>query len=74
MSVDEAKKVLEKNGYFVGSLWNVDDIMNRFHCTEEQAMKVLEDTFNGEYLCGEINESITIVAEIHGLIEKEDEE
>lgn len=64
--IKAAKELLSSKGYFTGVLWSDEDVMNRFDCTKEEAMKVLEDTFNGEYLCGEINESISIVADING--------
>jgi hypothetical protein len=40
-----AKKLLRDNGYFVDNLWQTEDVKMNYHCTEEQAQKVLERVF-----------------------------
>jgi hypothetical protein len=37
----EAKGFLESQGYFVGNLWHVDDVMNDYKCSSEDAQDIL---------------------------------
>ncbi len=39
--VSIAKAVLKKNGYFVDNLWCVDDVIQNYNCTEDEAQEVL---------------------------------
>ena len=55
MSVEQAKKVLTDAGFYVGNLWNVNDITVG---TAEEKMKVLERVLDSEYIQGEIFELI----------------
>ena len=44
----EAKKFLEKEGYFVDNLWSVQDVMLNYDCTEEEAQEVLSKALQNE--------------------------
>ena len=59
----EAKKLLEAEGYYVGNLWHISDVQMNFDCTEQEAMKVLDKTFNNEYVNEQIFDSIKIIAD-----------
>lgn len=39
---DHAKALLKKKGYFVDNLWHVNDVLDNYNCTEEDAQEVLE--------------------------------
>lgn len=73
MTIEQAKEVLRKEGYYVGSLWNISDVQSKYECTDEEAMQVLEDAVDNEWIIGEIWDSIDSSADIHGLKEIEDE-
>jgi hypothetical protein len=38
-----SKLNLHDAGYFTDNLWHIDDVMENFECTEEQAMDVLRE-------------------------------
>lgn len=41
--VEEAKKLLKDNGYYVDNLWHIDDVKQiKEGITEEEAQKVLD--------------------------------
>ena len=69
--IEEAKQVLAKNGYFVAIMFTVDDVQNNYDCTDEEAFKVLEKVFTNEWIDGEINDSISIIANSMNLKHKE---
>lgn len=41
LDIESAKQLLKDNGYFVDNLWQTEDVKMNYHCTEEQAQKVL---------------------------------
>jgi hypothetical protein len=45
-----SKLNLHDAGYFTENLWHIDDVMENFECTEEQAMKVLEEVMTSIYV------------------------
>ena len=55
--------MLEAEGYYVGNLWHISDVQMNFDCTEQEAMKVLDKTFNNEYVNEQIFDSIKIIAD-----------
>lgn len=40
--VKVARELLRKKGFFVDNLWCVEDVMEDYECTEEQAQRVLD--------------------------------
>jgi len=65
------KKLIEAEGYYVGNLWHISDVQMYFDCTDEEAMKVLDKTFNNEWINEQISDSIKIIAESLNLKHKE---
>ena len=65
------KKLIEAEGYYVGNLWHISDVQMYFDCTDEEAMKVLDRTFNNEWINEQISDSIKIIAESLNLKHKE---
>lgn len=47
---EKALNLLSDEGYYVKSLWQVDDVMIRWECTKEQALEILDKTFEDEYV------------------------
>jgi hypothetical protein len=46
--VQKAKAILKQHGYFVDNLWSVQDVTDRYECTEEQAQEVLNRALTNE--------------------------
>ena len=67
--VTEALDYLESQGYFIHNLWHIQNVQDRFDCTEEEAFDLLDDAVCGEYIMEEINERITIFGIDRGLKE-----
>lgn len=71
--VEEAKNLLEEKGYFTGNLQHYSDIEARFSCNRTEAKKVLQNSFDGEYISGEINIAIQETASALGFEEVEED-
>jgi hypothetical protein len=54
LKINEAKELLKSAGYYTDNLWSVEDVMNNFSCTEEQAQKVLDKALSLESVMDEI--------------------
>lgn len=63
LTIEDAKKILEKNGYFVGNLWHVEDVMNNYQCDEDTAQGILYNSLTNDYTFTAINDSIAFFAE-----------
>jgi hypothetical protein len=61
--IEQAKQLLKDAGYYVGNLWHISDVNTDFICTPQQAQEVLEQAINSDYIKGEINDTISMVAE-----------
>ena len=53
---NNAMQVLKDAGYYVESLWHVNDV--QFECTEERAQKILGKALTNEWIVEQINEQI----------------
>lgn len=58
MTTEEAKKVLRDNGFFVDSLWHVNDVKNISDCDDETAQTVLYWTLTSPTTTEYINDSL----------------
>lgn len=58
------RQALKNEGYFVDNLWHVNDVCDRFACTDEQAHKVLSKVLESEYIMANIHQAIRDVAQI----------
>ena len=68
ISVEQAKKVLRDNGYFVDNLWQVDDVKLRYNCKDdEQAQEILESALTNDATMEQIWFAIDMVAQDEGL-------
>lgn len=73
IEIQQAKKTLEKHGYYIDNLWQTIDIMENYECTEEQAQKVLHSALTNESTMEQIFLVISFIATDMNLKEKEDE-
>ena len=62
-NIEEAKKLLRDNGYFVDNLWQTCDVTMNYDCTEEEAQEVLRGAFNNESVYEQIWNAISYEAE-----------
>lgn len=75
ISVEQAKKVLRDNGYFVDNLWHVDDVKLRWKCTDDEvAQDVLESALTNDATMEQIWFALDMVAQNKGLDPTEPEE
>ncbi len=63
--IKDAKKILEMNGYYVGNLWVIDDVLNYEledgstpNLSESEAMWVLDKVLSSEWLTEQVFVSI----------------
>lgn len=56
--VTEALDYLESQGFYINNLWHIQDVQDKFDCTEEEAFEVLEKAVSGEWVIEAINERI----------------
>ena len=68
--IKQAKSVLEKHGYYVHSIYNVDDVTRMYDCTDAQAMQILELAIDNDGTANQIYENMRYFAEDMGLKEK----
>ena len=73
ITVEQAKQVLKDNGYYVNSLWSVEDVQDNYDCTEEEAQDVLDKALNNDATMEQIWFAINFHAEEQGLTKKEEE-
>ena len=70
LTIEKAKKFLKDNGYYVDTLWHVDDVKAVFDCDDHDADEVLDLILSD---CTQTNEAILWVGLEQGLKEKQDE-
>lgn len=71
MSVEEAKKVLKENGYYVDNLWCNEDVQYRYKCDNETAQDILNKALTNEWVMEQIHYAIGEVCEQEQLEEVE---
>lgn len=65
--IETARAILETNGYYVRNLWSTIDVMEKFDCSKETAIEVLNDAIGSEYITTMIEEAIDETARQYGL-------
>ena len=69
----DAKKELEAYGYYTENLWSVEDVKNKFTCSDDEAQEVLDGVMQSDYIMEQINVAIQEEGEANELPEKEEE-
>lgn len=69
--IEEAKKLLEDNGYFVSNLWHVRDVTDSYECSNETAQDVLFDALTNDATMQQIWLAIDVAADKFKLTKKE---
>ena len=64
MTIEQAKQVLEDNGYFVDNLWHIQDVRSKSdNISDEDAMGVLEQALTNDWITEQINATISDLVE-----------
>lgn len=58
MNIEEAKQVLQYNGYYVGNLWHIEDVKVHGDISDEDAYDILESALTNEWIMEQINVTI----------------
>ena len=59
MTMENSKKILKDNGYYVDNLWTTLDITDRFKdCSDDLAYQILDEVLQSEYIITTIQETI----------------
>ena len=74
LAIENAKKVLKENGYFVDNLWHVDDVKSKFKCDDDVAQGILDEALTNEATMEQIWFSIGEFGEMEGLVSLDDED
>ena len=48
MNASQLKSELKKLGYYVDNLWSINDIKDKYKCTDEQAQTILDKALTNE--------------------------
>ena len=60
---DAIRLCFKKQGYFVDNLWHLNDVSDRFDCTDDEAYEVLTKVLQSDYIMESIHEAICQVAQ-----------
>lgn len=63
VSTQDLRNELELRGYQTDNLWHVDDVMQNYECTSEDAMDVLKKALQSDGIIEDIWDTIDDVAE-----------
>jgi hypothetical protein len=70
--IEKAKEILTKHGYYVGNLYQADDVRTYFDCTDDEALDVLDGAMDNDGTAEQVWTAIREVGDMMGLKEKED--
>ena len=60
MNIEQAKKVLKENGYYVENLWHIDDVKQNYDLDNDDAYYVLDNVMTSEYIMNSVFEMIDL--------------
>lgn len=63
LTIEDAKQILESNGYFVANLWHVSDVMELYECEEDVAQDILYKSLTNDHVMEAVWDSIDYMAE-----------
>ena len=69
LTTQELKDELTRRGYYTENLWHIDDVQVRYEATDNEAQDVLDEVLQGEWIIGQIFESIDYCADEYKLKE-----
>ena len=60
MSIEQAKKVLKENGYYVDNLWHIEDVQQNYKLDDDDAYDVLDKAMRSAYIMSSVFEMIDL--------------
>ncbi len=63
ISSEDLRQELQLRGYYTKNLWHVDDVMQKYDFTSENALEILDDVMQGEYVTSMVFDCIDINVE-----------
>jgi hypothetical protein len=73
LRIEDAKKILERNGYFVANLWHIDDVKSwAYECDDATAQKILHMGLTNPYVMDTIWHAIDTAVDELKLKRKEE--
>ena len=60
MKVEEAKKILKENGYYIENLWHISDVQQNYKLDDDDAYNVLDRVMQSEYIISSIFDMIDL--------------
>ena len=63
ISSEDLRQELQLRGYYTKNLWHVDDVMQNYDFTSENALEILDDVMQGEYVTSMVFDCIDINVE-----------
>jgi len=70
--ISQAKELLRESGYYIYSMYHIEDVQSHYECTDSEAMDILDQALDNDGTANQVWESIRYFAEDMGLKEKED--
>ena len=70
--IADTKELLRENGYYIYSIYHVDDVKTYFDCTDAEAMDVLDSALDNDATAETIWMAIRDIGDMMGLKEKKD--
>ena len=68
--IEQAKKLLKNNGYYVENLWHINDVKDSpfsnekyFNCSDDKAYNILNDAIEQDGIYESINDSIRLIVQ-----------
>jgi hypothetical protein len=70
VSSEDLRQELELRGWYTQNLWHVDDVMQNYDCTSEDAMRVLDFVLTSDHVTEEVFRDIDDQAEYSSIKRK----
>lgn len=74
LTIEKAKQFLKDKGYYMDTLWHIDDVKTKYKCDDYEAEDVLDSALNNDATMEQIWFAIEFHADDQGLKERKDEE
>lgn len=72
--IKKAMDTLRKYGYAIDSVLEIEEVTDKYECTDEEAHTLLERVMSDQSTRDHLTDMIPAVADLMGLNEKEDED
>lgn len=63
LKIEDAKRILERNGYFVANLWHINDVKADWNCDDDTAQDILYKSLTNDSVMEAVWDSINYFTE-----------